>query len=339
MGKPLFSIIVPVYNTQQFIGECIHSVLSQEMEDYELILVDDGSDDQSGIICDAFSKQDERIKVFHKDNGGQLQTRLFGLSHAKGKYCLYLDSDDYLEQGALKYLKSMFSELNCDCIIFGFRRVLNNRVLHTYTAKEDILFTDKHDILKECFSDNINNSICRKSFKIDLYKPGELSKYYHLRRGEDLIQSLDMLKYCNTVFFSKEILYNYRMNEKSVTHQNTPFVEEICFPISEYALQYIIKEAHFSEKELDAYRGTRFSESFLPLLYRIALSDEPLQKKKKAFRTIRETEYYKKFLSRRLFYSAEKKRDLCILMFFKYGFDSLIILLVRLAFMIKTKRG
>lgn len=339
MEKPFFSVIVPVYNAQQYLEDCVNSVLSQDTDDYELILADDGSTDQSGVICDALSKQDERIKVFHKDNGGQLQTRLFGLNHANGRYCIYLDADDYLDQGALKYLKSVFSEKKCDCIVFGYRRVKDNRIYKTYTVSKDELLTDKHEVYRRCLSSNIYNSMCRKSFRIDLYRQGDLGRYFHLRKGEDLLQSLDLLRCCNTVYFSKEVLYNYRINEASITNQRTLFTETNIFPVSEYVLELIMNEARFSEAEQDEYRGSRFREFFLPLIFETVRADIPMARKKKSFQTIRRTEYYQKFLSKRICFSAETKRDLCILLLFRYGFDSLIIFAVRTADMIRKKRG
>lgn len=93
--NPLFSIIVPVYNTEKELPRCVDSVLSQRFEDFELILVDDGSRDGSGAICDAYAEKDARVKVFHKKNGGSSSARNFGIKEASGDYLLFLDSDDY----------------------------------------------------------------------------------------------------------------------------------------------------------------------------------------------------------------------------------------------------
>lgn len=95
MHNPFISVIVPVYNVEQYLNQCVDSVLNQTFSDYELILVDDGSTDLSGNVCDQYSKTDDRIKVFHKNNGGLSSARNIGILNSKGKYVIFLDSDDY----------------------------------------------------------------------------------------------------------------------------------------------------------------------------------------------------------------------------------------------------
>ena len=91
-----FSVILPIYNVEKYLAECIESVLSQSFKDYELILVDDGSKDGSGRICDEYAQKDSRIKVLHKENGGLSDARNYGTERASGDYIVYIDSDDYV---------------------------------------------------------------------------------------------------------------------------------------------------------------------------------------------------------------------------------------------------
>lgn len=98
----LFSIIVPVYNVEQYLSECIDSILKQTYRDFELILVDDGSKDSSGRICDEYELKDKRIIVIHKENGGHTSARRTGLEIARGEYCSFVDSDDYVKDDFLK---------------------------------------------------------------------------------------------------------------------------------------------------------------------------------------------------------------------------------------------
>ena len=91
-----FSIIVPVYNVEKYLSECIDSILCQTFADFELILVDDGSRDKSGAICDEYAQKDDRIKVIHKENGGQSDARNIGTATSAGEYIIYIDSDDYI---------------------------------------------------------------------------------------------------------------------------------------------------------------------------------------------------------------------------------------------------
>lgn len=104
MGQPLISIIIPVYNAQQYLRRCLDSVLSQSFENFELLLIDDGSKDTSGIICDEYAKRDMRIRVFHKVNGGVSSARNVGLEHAKGEWIYFVDADDEVLPNGLQAL-------------------------------------------------------------------------------------------------------------------------------------------------------------------------------------------------------------------------------------------
>ena len=115
---PLFSIIVPVYKTEQYLEKCIQSILEQNYNNFELILVDDGSPDRCPQICDAYQKRDARIKVFHKTNGGVSSARNLGLKVATGKYIWFVDSDDYIEEFSLQQLYENQKEQSADMYIF-----------------------------------------------------------------------------------------------------------------------------------------------------------------------------------------------------------------------------
>lgn len=121
---PTFSIIVPVYKTEKFLEKCITSILTQSYSDFELILVDDGSPDLCPQICDKYSEQDSRVKVYHKRNGGVSSARNLGISVAIGTYIWFVDSDDYIEPFSLQYLFDVQSNHKADMYIF------NNRIVH-----------------------------------------------------------------------------------------------------------------------------------------------------------------------------------------------------------------
>lgn len=111
------SIIVPVYNAEKYLNRCIDSILSQTMTDFELLLIDDGSKDESGCICDEYAEEDARVKVIHKPNGGVSSARNLGIDRAKGKYIIFIDSDDYwLLPDCLESLTLMMDKFGCDCV-------------------------------------------------------------------------------------------------------------------------------------------------------------------------------------------------------------------------------
>ena len=338
MNGPLFSIIIPVYNSQEYIEECIESVLSQKCNEYEIIIVDDGSTDRSGEISDKYAKLNDNIKVYHKKNQGPLQSRLYGLKQAKGEYCIYLDSDDYLEPDSISYFKNIIKDYNCDCIVLGIRSFIHGKTTKVYAEKEDILINYRHDIIKKFFSSYEYNSISRKVFKKKLYSWEDLSSFYYLRKGEDLLQSMEIIRNCNSVFFTKKVLYNYRMNEKSLTHNLYTLPNKVDFSVSEKALLFVLEEGQFNEHELDLYRKNRIRESLLPMIKKIALADGSKTKKVELLKSIRESYYYKQFLGKKLAYSANGLIALSILFLLRCGLYKTLIALLQFSYNVQKKR-
>ena len=120
---PTISVIVPVYKVEPYIRKCVDSILGQTFSDIQVILVDDGSPDQCGKICDEYAKQDNRVEVIHKENGGLSDARNAGIPYAKGEYIIFLDSDDYIDERMVERLHSLLNETNasiaaCDFLCF-----------------------------------------------------------------------------------------------------------------------------------------------------------------------------------------------------------------------------
>ena len=129
---PQISVIVPVYNAEKYLHRCIDSILAQTFSDFELLLIDDGSKDNSGRICDEYAAKDSRIRVFHKKNGGVSSARNMGLDNAKGDWITFVDSDDWVKQD---YLYSMISQPDADLIMSSFDIIENfGKWLHIRTC-------------------------------------------------------------------------------------------------------------------------------------------------------------------------------------------------------------
>lgn len=126
--EPKVSIIVPVYNAQEYLKRCVDSILSQDYRDFELLLMDDGSKDASGEICDAYAQQDGRVRVIHKENSGVSDTRNQALELARGTFLQFLDSDDWIVPEATRLLVRSMEEYNCDMVISDFYRVSGERL-------------------------------------------------------------------------------------------------------------------------------------------------------------------------------------------------------------------
>ena len=131
------SIIVPVYNAQEYLKRCVDSILSQDYRDFELLLMDDGSKDASGEICDAYAQQDGRVRVVHKENTGVSDTRNQALELARGTFLQFLDSDDWIVPEATRLLVRSMEEYNCDMVISDFYRVSGERLAQKGDIEED----------------------------------------------------------------------------------------------------------------------------------------------------------------------------------------------------------
>lgn len=169
MNTTKFSVIIPIYNVEKYLKECIDSVLRQSFNDYELILVDDGSTDSSGMICDDYAKSNNKISVIHKPNGGQSDARNVGLQQAKGEYICFIDSDDYwCEDSVLETLNDK-TQRAADVILFKFKKYFESSGQFapcSFSIEIPLHITDSTEkMLCLIDKDAYNNSPCSKSIK------------------------------------------------------------------------------------------------------------------------------------------------------------------------------
>ena len=136
---PKISVIIPVYNVAKYLHRCIDSALAQTFTDFELLLIDDGSKDNSGEICDEYARKDNRVRVFHKENEGVSVARNIGIGHSSGTYLMFLDSDDWLESSCLDYCLKSMKDDNLDFLQFGYARVTDDgNVLYKFCFYSNI---------------------------------------------------------------------------------------------------------------------------------------------------------------------------------------------------------
>lgn len=233
-----FSIVVAVYNCEKYLSQCINSILSQDFKDYEIILVDDGSKDNSPIICDEYAKQHSQIKVIHKENGGPHSARKKGVEYASGEYIVTVDSDDCMSPGFLSYFdKEITKYNNPDCVMFGctyYDENLKNSINQQKNLVVAKLYSGNEieDLEKVLLYDenmaginygSLLYSLCTKVVKRNiLYKSMSLCDE-NVRYGEDLITSKYIFKHLesNSILVSDYCGYLYRQNETSLTHNNS----------------------------------------------------------------------------------------------------------------------
>lgn len=220
-----FSIIVPIYNVETFIHQCVDSVLNQTCSDFELILVDDGSPDGCPAICDAYEKQDTRVRVIHKQNGGLVSARKAGAVVACGEYSICLDGDDFLDVHLLACLNDVIETYNPDIIAHGYIEYSelesNNRSLSRYKGG----YYDRSMIEREFFNSLLSSkfppSVWGKAFKTSIYREEQLAVPDTIKIGEDFAVTKPLLNRANSVYVLQECLYFYRMNPLSMTKEKT----------------------------------------------------------------------------------------------------------------------
>lgn len=214
MNKPRCSIIVPVYKAEEFIVRCISSIRQQTFQDWELLLIDDGSPDKSGIICDEYAAKDERIRVIHQQNCGVSAARNNGLDAMSGDYALFLDSDDWLDVNCLEFCIKEMSRTRADILQFPTERTskqCNDTAIctiapgKTYTAKEYIAAND--------FFVCIGGTVVRA----DIININNIRFRYDIKLAEDQMFIMDCLRMSNMVYRSDYPFYKYYINEGSAT--------------------------------------------------------------------------------------------------------------------------
>ena len=177
MEDKMISVIIPVYNVEKYLCECIDSVLGQTYQDYEVILVDDGSTDSSGTICDKYAETNSRIKVIHRKNGGLSEARNTGFDAANGEYIYFLDSDDYIRADALERMHEASKKTNADIYFFEAEVF--------YDDKENV----DNSVLYERKSDYGTISSGKAAKKMMLENEFYTVVYLHLYRKQFLIEN------------------------------------------------------------------------------------------------------------------------------------------------------
>ncbi len=215
MEQDLISIIVPVYNVQEYLKNCINSILNQSYKNIEIILVDDGSTDESSSICDLYVKKDNRIKVIHKENGGLSDARNMGIKSARGKYITFVDSDDYLDENYVKVLYILITENNSDIACSRMKKTdsLNDKIIN---KNEKINIYNSIDAIKEIlYQRNIDNSAPSKLFKKDLFENILFPVGYAF---EDLDTMYKLFLQANKIVSTTNNYYLYYQRQGSILH-------------------------------------------------------------------------------------------------------------------------
>lgn len=199
---PKVSVIVPIYNVEKYLNRCVDSILAQTWSDFELILIDDGSSDRSGVICDEYAQKDGRVRVIHKENGGVSSARNAGLDAAEGELVAFVDSDDYVDE---RYLEELTAP-DGDLIVCRVHKILTDGTQEPHcpsrTGTEEINAV----IL---FTEGFLNTVWGKLFKKEIIEQHHIRFQEDMTYGEDAMFALNYADYCTDVFLIDRPLYYY----------------------------------------------------------------------------------------------------------------------------------
>lgn len=232
MDTPLFSIIVPVYKAEQYLHQCLDSILKQTFADFQVVLVDDGSPDGSGAICDEYAARDSRITVIHKVNGGQGSARKAAVPECRGVYIVCVDSDDYIAPDHLERFAAVIEAYRPDVILCGATRFPAAEQTQLRTMLPAGLYTEQllDEIRKNLICDEngenpVLYALWSAAARRELFSDYQMPVPGHIRRGEDLAVTVPLMDHCRSVYVTDYCGYFYRDNPTST--MNTFRLDEV----------------------------------------------------------------------------------------------------------------
>jgi glycosyltransferase involved in cell wall biosynthesis len=218
------SVIIPVYNVKKYLDECVQSVLKQNLTDFELLLINDGSTDHSGKLCDEYAAADNRVRVFHKENGGVSSARNLGIENAAGEWITFIDSDDYI-------LNSFFSALcddnNADLIMQGFEYMESGICIKEYTYDPEVLSREDFMLKYNLYPDF--SSSWSKFFRNSILKAQIIKFNTKLSFGEDTLFNLKYLQFCNEIATTNRSRYSYRIVGGGLSNTVVDYRHDLLF--------------------------------------------------------------------------------------------------------------
>lgn len=258
--EPKVSIIVPVYNAEKSLARCVDSILNQEFRDFELILMDDGSRDRSGEICDGYARADARVVVVHKENTGVSDTRNQAIARARGTFLQFVDSDDWLTADATKLMVRAAEETGCDLVIADFYRVVGEMV----SRKGDI---DTDQVIgREAFvgfmmenpADYYYGVLWNKLYRREIVEAHGIRMDAKISWCEDFLFNLEYVRYATTFYALRTPVYYYVKTKGSLVNQKIGFARTVEMKLAMFEcyndfFKHVLDEEAYEQKRLQIY--------------------------------------------------------------------------------------
>ena len=265
----LISVIIPVYKVEKYLSKCIDSVLNQTYSNLEIILVDDGSPDNCGVICDEYAKNDNRIKVIHKENGGQADARNIGIGIATGEYVAFVDSDDYLNKKMYEVLYNLSKEQKADAVFCELQRFSEDEIVNEdCNSNHEIKVLTKVEALDEIlFNDNVGNYLMPKLYKRNIIEGIYFPKG---RMYEDVATLFKMIDRTEKVVYTTQKLYYYLYGRVGATTSTfTP--KKILDSLQSYYEQYDFINSNY--REMSEKISLVFAKMYTSVMEKICINE------------------------------------------------------------------
>lgn len=298
------SVIIPVYNSEDYVSDAIESVLSQDLDEFELILVDDGSVDSSGAICDSYAKRDSRVRTFHQPNGGMCAARNYAMSVARGEYIAFADNDDVMLPGCLRTNYHLAKQYEADCVRYGRKLIMtkeNGATIYSSIVCPKELSVITGNQLRSSFRNLMYcEGVWTGLFRNDLIRSAGMQFDERLRHGgEDRLFIAQFYRHANCIVLNSEVGYEWHRrigHSASVSLDNNKMLGLSLSTQAEYSLM-----TSWEIKKSDpSFYGERLVSSLMTSLRDCAYADDMISR----------SELHQTLASMRTLYRPYEK-DLC----------------------------
>lgn len=259
--RPMVSIIVPIYNAEQYLRRCVDSILNQEYTDFELLLVNDGSTDASGDICEEYGDRDPRVIVIQKENTGVSDSRNRALDRAQGKYLQFLDSDDWITPDATRLFVRAAEEYGCDMVISDFYRVVGERLSPKGDIEEEGVLTREEFAahMMENPADFYYGVLWNKLYRRDIVEEHNLRMDTDISWCEDFMFNLEYIRYAKVFYALHAPIYYYVKRKGSLASQGINISKTVKMKLNVFEYynnfyKHVLEEEDYEKNRLQVYR-------------------------------------------------------------------------------------
>ena len=294
IGSPAISVIVPIFNMEKLMRKCLDSILAQTFQDYECLLIDDGSQDGSSVICDEYEAKNPRFKAFHKPNGGLSDARNYGLERAQGDYTIFFDPDDWVDADCLKDMYTKALETDADMVMCDI--FYNDAYTEKY-SKQEPQALDHYSVLEDIIADRVQGFTVIKLIRRSLYKEYEIQYPIGMYGCEDQYTICKLLKNDIIIAYLPNAYYHYmhygnptqsrRYDENTYLHdvkirdmfvellKDTPFIQ-LAYEKKTFAILY--RAYHFGGNSISSKEFKQKFGNISPLINKYGGTLSPLYK-------------------------------------------------------------